>query len=787
MLSDTPSNILNESVDGILKYVTDSVREIPSARVRLNYTKMLYDLLGYELTPDIALASVSEPQAELVIATAGSGKTTWSQIKGIEQKLFRKQKSGNGKPIEGRQILSLVYNNHNVSDMSERHAHMVGKLMAANVKGLNIDDQINACTMHSFCDFFRRQYMARLNLVNFNLATDEEAKQFMERAANMEFKIRKYAEIPVFSADKLHSLYTLTKETLSTVEECSQYDVYTDIGLDDELVEAIFQRYEQLKTKSRRYEFIDMLFSIYQLLKADQKVLANVQGYYEYVIADEVQDFTPLMWGLLQLFVSDGTPLTCIGDEDQNLYNFRGASIDGILNFKKMFPEGKIYTISENRRCRETIIKEARRVIERNTLRFDKKIIGNKQGGVISAIPYRTLDGQITKVVNELQKLSPDDLNSTVICYRDSKYSLLISDMLIEAGIPLYCIRSYAPYSHELFKHLIEVFTALESPMDRSNYKCLWKVLPCKKQEFFEAIHYNPSMNRFTTPDDKVHFANFNYGRLMQYRGFVEAISVLNSISEALDTQPMAKLFPAIMSLLKLYFWNYKKSVNNNEEMDDIFEKRVAKKFMCDKTFAMLYSEMQSARSSCISNGKSKSGVAISTFHSLKGLEFKNVYAVCLDDGIFPNFALIESKSYTPDIITALKEAETRLWYVTITRAIDHLTFCYKESNPTIYVRDYLDSLGNTEVQHIEDDDFADESIQELDDFADESIQELDDFAGDDSIEEQSISTESENGFQHTNEQESTQVFSLDNLDNDTIKMSPKSNSGYLGQLFASL
>lgn len=178
MISDTPVNVMDMSFDEVLKYA-DTVPDIPSARVRLNYTKMLYDVLGYELTPDIVLASVSEPQAELVISTAGSGKTTWSQIKGISQKLFRKCKSDKSSKISGGRILSLVYNVHNVQDMTTRHAQMVGKLMAANIKGLDIDDKINACTMHSFCDFFRRQYIARLGMLNFSLATDDVVIGFM--------------------------------------------------------------------------------------------------------------------------------------------------------------------------------------------------------------------------------------------------------------------------------------------------------------------------------------------------------------------------------------------------------------------------------------------------------------------------------------------------------------------------------------------------------------------------------------------------------------------------------
>lgn len=788
MISDTPVNVMDMSFDEVLKYA-DTVPDIPSARVRLNYTKMLYDVLGYELTPDIVLASVSEPQAELVISTAGSGKTTWSQIKGISQKLFRKCKSDKSSKISGGRILSIVYNVHNVQDMTTRHAQMVGKLMAANIKGLDIDDKINACTMHSFCDFFRRQYIARLGMLNFSLATDDVVIGFMQRALTMEAKVQKNPDLELVSPEKVHSLYVLTKETLSSPDECTEYDVYTDVGLEPEQLTVIFTRYEQVKKRSFKYEFIDILYNIYDLLRKDPEILKSVQGYFEYVIADEVQDFTPLMWELLKLFVSDGTPLTCIGDEDQNLYNFRGASIDGILNFRKMFPTGKIYTISENRRCSKVILDEARRVIEKNVLRFDKVIHGSKVGGTITTQPYRTLDGQVTKLVNEIKKLSVDEQCSTVVCYKDTKYSALVSDMLAEEGIPMYCIKGHLPYSHELYGHVISILTALESPMDRENYKNLWKVLPCKKAEFFESIHYDPVMKKFTTRDDKINFADFNYGRLLKYHGFADAIATLKNISDDIDTVPVADYFPVVMRLLKLYFWNYKKSVNDSAELDEIFEKRVIKKFMNGKTFAQLYSEILQARGLCTSNSKTKTGVAISTFHSLKGLEFNNVYAICLDNEIFPNFPLIESKCYSERTKQMLREAETRLWYVVITRAKNNLSIYYKEDNPSIYVTDYLESknnIGGQDSQMISnaEDEFAEGEFAE-DEFAEDGsihYEEVEEYKSKDVRVAEAFTDNV------VTSQEKESAFDLDSLvTSGELHVENGSNSGYLKQLLDSL
>lgn len=699
-ISDTPNNINDYEIDDVIKLLDekDAVKNqfIPSARVRLNYMKMLYDLLGYTMSPDVALASVSEPQASLVLSTAGGGKTTWSQIKAIEQKLIRKRKNGKGQKISGDKILCLVYNVHNVKQMTDRHEQMVARLMTAGVDGLQIDSNINACTMHSFCEFCRKLFIARLGLLGFTLAEkDYELEQYMSRAYKLYCKINKIEIDTSVPMARLHDLNVLTKETLKPVSELQETDCFEDVGLEVEVIEAIFQQYESIKKKSRKYEFIDILYDVYNLLKKDKVSLKQVQRYYDYVIADEVQDFTPLMWNLLQLFVNDDTPLTCIGDEDQNIYSFRGASIENVLTFKDRFPDGKVYFLGENRRCSKQILNEAKRVIEQNKLRFGKKIYGYKEGGEISLVPYSTEEGQIINVVREIKKLSIDERNNTVICYRNSDSSTLLSEMLAENNISINCIRANAPYSHELYGHFLEILNALEMPRDRNYYKSLYKVLPCKKTEWFAAINYNPEMRKFTTPDDKISFTNLNYGHLMNYRGFSDAIKILKDISDMLPTAPMNRYFTQLSHMLYMYFWNYKRSLNGNDVLDDIFEKRVKKLFNTEKRYSEVFREIQTVKSICESDTKIGNGVALATFHSLKGLEFDRVIVVDLEDTIFPNYALIDYKKYSQKTTQELKEAETRLWYVAVTRAKSKLILYYNEDNPSKYIVDYLESTGN--------------------------------------------------------------------------------------------
>lgn len=722
--SDTPVGINKMAIDDVLGLMEDTESAaMPSKRVRLNYIKMLYDVLGYDLSPDVALASWVEAPAILVISTAGGGKTTWSQLKAVEQKLIRKSKTDPNKKISGDKILCLVYNTHNVQDMKNKHAQMVNKLMAAGIEGLSLDTEINACTMHSFCDFCRKLFVAKLGLVGFTLLDESDTERMMQRALKVITKLTKDPDVEKLSAHKLCTLYTLGKETLSEPQDMHNTDAYRDLGIeDDELIGMIFERYSTIKKSSRKYEFVDMLYNIYELLQRDAEALSVVQGYYEYVIADEVQDFTPLMWEILRLFVSDGTPLTCIGDEDQNIYSFRGASIADVLKFRERFPGGKVFTLSENRRCRAVILEEAKRVISGNTLRFNKEIYGKKPDGEIRLVPYATLEGEVENVVREIKKLSVDEQNKTVVCYKNGTSSLLIADRLAEEDIPVRRVRASEPYSHELYTHLLGIFNALEMPFDRKAYLCLWKVLPCKKAEFFEALGYSPETHTFKTSNEKVHFAKINYGRLLNYRGFAEAIKTLYVLSENIDNAPMEQIFPAVYQMLKLYFWNYKRSINEREELDSIFERKVEKTFNVNKRYKDVFASIQHIKALSRDPSAAASGVTLSTFHSLKGLEFNNVFVIDMDNDEFPNYPIIEYKGYPEDIELELKEAETRLWYVTVTRAKNNLIIYYNEENPSKYVLDYMEK-SSAGVPVTEEEDFL------LDDTP------IDDVSGDDDVE----------------------------------------------------
>ena len=445
-----PDDINSIPVDDIYKYVVDPPEyKGPSPKIRLNFVKMLYDVLDLQLTSDAALCSISMNQSLLALATAGSGKTTLMQTKAILYKLILDSRMRKNSKMLGKEILCLVYNHHNVADIQSKHYQMVTKLRMANINGFDVDDEVSVKTMHSFCDGWSKQYVAKMGLVGFELLKEEQSLNVMRRAINITYKKLKIQPIPSVTDKNMLSFYTLCKETCKTPDELQNSDKFKDLKAPLDLIKTCFERYEIAKASKRGYDFCDMLVKFYELISTDPKALATIQKSYSVIIADEVQDFTPIMWKILKLLVSDNTILNCIGDEDQSIYYFRGADIHALLDFRDDFENAKVYTLVHNRRCCGAILKEAKRVIEKNNLRFDKDLVGSKSGGLVELIPYSTVEGQLQNVTEEMKKKTRNERYDTVICFRERSGSMLLADLLEENDVPFNSLQGALPMQHE--------------------------------------------------------------------------------------------------------------------------------------------------------------------------------------------------------------------------------------------------------------------------------------------------------------------------------------------------
>lgn len=715
--TETPPDIDKYSVDEVYKLIQDPAgSNLPKPIKRLKIIQILFEILGYDLSPDLALALASEPNAQLIIATAGGGKTTGSQIKVVLEKLWRQSKRG-GK-LSGDKVLSLVYNRHNVTQMKEKHAAIVSRIALSGIKGFDVDPNINAATMHSFCDQIRTMFVAKIGMLNYKLLDNNEAIKLMDTV--------KVSILNKFSirgsnarAEDLITLYNYYRESMIPVEKIDGLDQSVDVPLDTEVVIEIFKLYNTMKKMKKKYDFSDMLNSVYEFLKNNPDDLKQVQKYFDYIVADEVQDFTPIMMSLLQLFVSDGTPLLCIGDEDQGIYNFRGADIYNTLDFESKFNNGKVYSLSQNRRCAANILELAKKVISENDLRFDKQLLGIRPGGLVQYVSYNTVAGENIQVLNQLKKMSTDELYETIVCYREKNSSIMLAELLENEGVPFNVLSGFTPFSHPLFRDVIAVMDALESPLDRKCMLNLYKVLPITREQMQYAAGYNPKTKKFDDVE-QMPFWRLDYGSAYNRAGFGDCMEVLKTISIGISKIPMKNYFNTLLSMICKYHWNFiRKSRENLEVYDDYIESKVKTIFDVDYLYKEVYNRFSQRKDICRRNQEGRVGVTLSTFHSLKGLEYKNVIIMDMDDSIFPKFSMLENRDYTEMQKKALKECETRLYYVAVTRAKDNLYIYYNQDNPSRYVALYKDDSKSTVSTDTSDMNFFNESFGDYDDFED--------------------------------------------------------------------
>lgn len=714
----TPSNVNDLSREEVLKLVKP-VAGMPSARNRATLYDAFMKAWGLTLTNDVLLTLLSEEMAQLVIATAGSGKTTLAIGKIIGVKLFRKNKEG--KPIRGNRILYLIYNKENTKDVQHRHLKFLNRLanagFADNVNivsdldlvppakrgsGIYLDTQLKISTMHAFCEEWRKEYAAKLNMLGMVALTDEESNSIMGNSAKLMLEKHNIAS-KTATAQALKSLYNLTKESMCEVEDLKNHDMFREINLPVDVICDIFTRYEKSKQTRKKYDFTDMLVKFYELLKTDAGALERIRARFDYIIADEYQDFTPIMSHILELIAKDNTPLLCVGDEDQNLYSFRGSDINNILEFTKRFPDAPVLSLQYNRRCAKSIFDLSKRVIEQNVLRFDKSLVcANSNEGLVEFIPYTSAEGQAMRIVQELKKFPSADLDDTYICYRERASSMILAELLGDAEIPVHVLSGYAPFSHELYKHVAEILLALSAPNDIGMTMKLYKVLPVSKAAWYADLGYDQKTGRFIRERDEngenlmfMHFMKRKYLKCSHISGFDEAMHNLHKISQMINTAPMNQYFSVLFNQLLKYFWKFKAQVTPNPA-DTFFEKRVYGFFNSNRTYPEVIANYEAKLKRVQAQQANSVGVALATFHKLKGLEYKHGFIIDMDESIFPNFSLIDSREYPSDVKERLKESETRLFFVAITRAKETLRIMYNETNPSRYVRYELS--GNNSI-----------------------------------------------------------------------------------------
>jgi len=404
----------------------------------------------------------------LIIAGAGTGKTTVITRKIaflIEKKL-----------AQPSQILALTFTEKAASEMEER----VDLLVPYGF----VDTWI--MTFHAFGDRILRNFAIDLGLpANFKVLSQTEQAIFI-RQNLFAFDLNYYRPIanPTSHIEELLRHFSRLKDELIAPSDYLRFAQVKSEKNNDEIAEVektlelanAYERYQDLMLQAGNLDYGDQIFLTYKLLKENSKVLKECQEKFKYILIDEFQDTNYAQYEIVKLLAKSQKNITVVGDDDQSIYRFRGASISNILNFKKHYPDCTQIVLNQNYRSTAQILDASYKLIKHNNPdrlevknKINKKLVSSKQGVSPQLIYCENLSSETDQVIGKIEKLKKSgkyEYGDIVILARSNNSLEPFLGSLNSRGIPNLFVGSSSLFARAEVKMLVSFFKCLVYPDD---------------------------------------------------------------------------------------------------------------------------------------------------------------------------------------------------------------------------------------------------------------------------------------------------------------------------------
>ena len=567
----------------------------------------------------------------LVLAGAGSGKT-----KVLTTRIARLIDCG----IPSYNILAITFTNKAAKEMKDR----LEKIVPGNYAFVG--------TFHSLGVRILRENASVLGYdKNYSIIDSDDALSIIKKIMKEKTYISKDIT-PSYVRNKISSI---KNDMLSD----NEIDNYFSSG-NDSIVKDIYYEYQAILKKNNSVDFDDLLLLPVKLFMEHKDVLESYQDKYKYILVDEYQDTNEVQYKLSKLLASKYKNIFVVGDPDQSIYMFRGANFRNILNFERDYKNAKVIPLEENYRSTNNILEAANSVIKNNKERKEKNLWSNKGEG--KKIKYlRAYDGkhEIQLVLDEIKRIKDEyDYNDISVLYRTNAQARLVEEMFLKANIPYKVVGSYYFYNRKEIKDLI---CYLRLILNKDDEISLLRVINVPKRGIGEATIKKIEE---TARDNNISmFETISRGKEL---GFKNLILELMKDSEELSLTDLVEDILSKTGIRAEYESN--KNLENELRLDNLEEFKSITKTFEERTGSVSLEDFLEEISliADISEHRDDSdAVTLMTMHSAKGLEFKVVFLVGMEDGIFPHQnAFFESQGL---------EEERRLCYVAITRAKERL------------------------------------------------------------------------------------------------------------------
>lgn len=585
---------------------------------------------AFDFTPEQREAIEHDKGPCLVLAGPGSGKT-----RVLTHRIIRLLKRG----VPPQRILAVTFTRHAANEMRRRVAEAVGEETA---------NKIGISTLHAWAYRFLRQNGGLKPILE-----DDEIKRvvrYILRKMRMNTDEETVEEV---RTDLTRFAGSLQPLDLFQPESCAS-NVFS----------KIVKYYREFKEKKGVMDLDDLLLFSYDILSRDVYLRKALQESIDYVLVDEFQDINPVQWELIRFLVGPDENLYVVGDEDQSIYAFRGASPQIMIEFPEEFPKTKRILLGRNFRSRAAIVEAATRLISKNKQRFDKQLVANREGGRSPVVlrPANARDEAEAVLTQILTDLKMPDVTIGVL-YRTNLSAITLIHLLEEANIPFQILGGRPSiFNRWMVQDCLswirwawgkatvdEVLRLLRRPLPRGLNLRVLKQIPGdlgKPDDVMdwlsrEGYGVQVAMLRRKLDELRKKKANLTIGFIrseLEYDRFVKEYSARFGTDEA-----------AIFEILDY--------LSNMADPN------------ADSRHFLVMAERERKKVS-VENKSENVRVTLSTFHSSKGLEWNYVYILNAVDGVTPNKRACSSK-----VLGHLAmEEERRLFYVAMTRARDQLT-----------------------------------------------------------------------------------------------------------------
>lgn len=579
----------------------------------------------------------------LILAGAGSGKTT-VLVNRVEHII-------SSRLATPWQVLAITFTNKAAGELRERLVNAIGD--EAN--------DIWAYTFHSCCSRILRRFGERIGYTNhFTIYDTDDSRRVMKQCQKQ-----------LGIEDKLINHKSILAEISRAKDSLISPDEYKQTSQNDfrkSKIAECYEMYQKELKKSDAMDFDDIIFNTVKLLEENEDVRDLYQTQFKYVMVDEYQDTNHAQYVLTSLLADKYKNICVVGDDDQSIYRFRGATIENILSFENHYKGAKVIRLEENYRSTQNILDGANAVISHNKNRKGKTLFTRSGSG--DKIVYKTVMSESEEsqyIIDEIIKNVDNGMKYSdhAILYRMNAQSRNLEVMLTKSGISHRIIGGHRFFDRKEIKDIVSYLAVINNPSDNVR---LQRIINVPKRAIGETMFANVleiaaglGMSAFEVCEraDEFQKTSRSASKLM---GFTKMIRDFQECIE--DGMGLNDLLQEVLEKTKYLDFlhedieTYDDRVNNIKELSSMFIKYEEES---EDANLSEFLEDVALISDIDSYNEDEDAVVLMTLHSAKGLEFPVVFIPGMEEGIFPGNQSMFSEE---DL-----EEERRLAYVGITRA----------------------------------------------------------------------------------------------------------------------